>query len=114
MIHTQSTRINRVAQLIQRQLAQLIPREVRDPRLQSMVTVSGVEVARNLSFAKVFFTVFQGDPEQVSAILNAASGFLRGRLAKQLELRTMPELRFVYDSTIVEANHLSRLIDEVN
>ncbi|OGV32277.1 MAG: ribosome-binding factor A [Legionellales bacterium RIFCSPHIGHO2_12_FULL_35_11] len=107
-------RTDRIAEMIQRKLAELIQKEIKDPRLPGFITISAVKVSKDLSYAKVYFTVFNGDPEETSVILNSAKSFLRTALARTSTLRTVPELNFVHDKSIEYANRLSRLIDEVN
>ncbi|WP_416224216.1 30S ribosome-binding factor RbfA [Thiohalophilus sp.] len=107
------SRTRRIGEQMQRELATLIQQQIKDPRL-GMVTVSAVEVARDLSHAKVFITVFD-DKQEIAVsldILNRASGFLRHELARSMTLRTVPALRFVYDESMARGNELSRLIDE--
>ncbi len=105
------SRTRRVGEQIQRDLAQLIPREVRDPKL-GMVTVAGVDVTRDYSLAKVFITVLGAEPNVSVHILNDVAGYLRHMLGKRLMLRSVPALRFIYDDTTQRGNHLSHLIDE--
>ena len=107
-------RTDRVAETMQRELARLIQHGVQEPRLPGLVTISAVRVSRDLGHAKVYFTVFNGDPEQTEHTLNAASHHFRGELARAMSLRITPELHFVYDKSIEYGNRLSRLIDEVN
>ncbi|KTC91723.1 30S ribosome-binding factor RbfA [Fluoribacter dumoffii] len=107
-------RTDRVAEMIQRKLAQIIPKEVKDPRLTGFVTISAVKVAADLGHAKVYFTVLNDDKKTVAAILNAAASYLRGALARSITLRTVPQLHFVYDESIEYGQRLSRLIDKVN
>ena len=107
-------RTDRVAEMIQRKLATLIQNEIKDPRLPGLITVSAVKVTKDLAHAKVYFTVFNGDPVESETILNAASSFLRTSLSKTITLRTVPQLHFVYDKSLEYGNKLSRLIDEVN
>jgi len=105
-------RAQRLGDQLQRELAQIIQHEISDPRL-GMVTVSGVELSRDLVHAKVFVTVL--DDTQDSAlsvqILNKAAGFLRHALARRTLLRTIPKLRFCYDPTVKHGTQLSALID---
>lgn len=103
-----------ISEMIQRKLSQIIRDEVRDPRLPKLVTISGVNVARDLSHAKVYFTVFDEDSDLITMILNKASSYLRTALARSSTLRTVPQLHFVYDSSIDYGRRLSRLIDDVN
>ena len=108
------SRTQRVADQMQRELAQLIQREVRDPRL-GMVTVTAVEVSRDMSHAKVFITLMNRDSAEDIAlnldILKDASGYLRMLLGRTMKLRTIPSLHFQYDESIRRGVHLSSLIE---
>lgn len=112
MTRSPKQRLERTAELIQRKLAQIIQQEVRDPRLPALITISAVEVSRDLSHAKVYFTLLSGDAVEVASILNAASKYLRTVLARSLEVRIIPELHFVYDESVEYGRRLSKLIDE--
>ena len=105
-------RSRRVEAEIQRLLAELLRREVRDPRVGA-VTITAVEVSRDLSHAKVFFVPFAGerDVAGVGAALGSAAGFLRVQLKRQLKMRHVPELHFVADQTIEHGAQLSALIN---
>lgn len=106
------SRARRVEAQIQRELAQLIQFEVKDPRV-GLVTISGVEVSRDFSHAKVFVTVLDAKhpvPE-VLAALNHAAGFLRRELGTRMTLRVLPQLQFVYDASVERGANLSALID---
>lgn len=107
-------RSDRVAQVLQRELAVLIQQEIKDPRLPGFITVSSAEVSKDLSHAKIYFTVFNGDPALAETILNSASSYLRTLLAKVLTLRIVPHLHFIYDKSVEYSSRLSRLIDQVN
>jgi len=106
------SRAIRLADQIQRDLADLIRLEVRDPRV-GLVTITTVEVTRDLSHARVFVTSLSetAAAESVQALTHA-TGFLRSRLAQTLKLRTIPELHFVYDASVERGVRLSKLIDE--
>jgi ribosome-binding factor A len=102
-----------VADLIQRELADLLRHEVRDPRV-GMVTLTSVDVAPDLSHAKVFFTLLNTEQKNETArALQRASGFLRSQLSHRMSMYTTPELRFVYDESVERGDRLSRLIDSV-
>lgn len=103
----------RIADQIQRELAELIRLEVRDPRV-GMVTLTGVELSRDQSHAKVFFTALgaSSDAEHAREGLQHAAGFLRTNLAHRLSTRSVPELHFEYDESVERGVRLSRLIDE--
>jgi ribosome-binding factor A len=107
------SRTLRVAEQVQRELADLIRLEVKDPRV-GMVTLTGVEVAADYSHAKVFFTLL-GDAAQVESAsegLNHAAGFLRHELGRRIKLRMIPQLHFCYDESVERGMRLSRLIDD--
>ena len=110
------SRTQRVAEQLQRDLAQLIQQEIKDPRL-GLVTVNGVKISKDLSYADVYITVLgiEESEEAINSnikILNRAAGFLRGRAAKAIKLRVMPQLRFHYDSSVARGNYLSSLINK--
>jgi ribosome-binding factor A len=105
------SRTDRVAEQMQREIAELIRLRVNDPRLR-LVTITGVEVAGDYSSAKVFFTRLDGKNEEALEGLRHASGYVRSQLAHSIKLRVMPELHFVYDSSVERGSKLSRLIDE--
>jgi ribosome-binding factor A len=104
----------RIADQIQRELAEVIRTELRDPRVGVMVTLTGVEMSPDGSHAKVFFTVLgaQSDARDAGEGLQSAAGFLRKELAHRLSTRTVPELHFAFDESVERGVRLSRLIDE--
>ncbi len=107
------SRLGRIADQIQRDLADLIRNELKDPRV-GMITLTGVEVSNDYRHAKIFFTTL-GGPEivlQAQQGLQRASGFLRSQLARGLKLRIVPELHFVHDESVERGVRLSKLIDE--
>ena len=106
-------RTQRIESEIQRVLATLIAREVKDPRVGN-VTVTAVSVAPDMGSARVFFTPFASlhSPEEVHAGLSRAAGFLRGQLGRRLALRHAPRLEFVFDESVESAARLTHLIDQ--
>jgi len=107
-------RSDRVAEMIQRKLSQIIQQEIKDPRKPAFITISAVKVAADLAHAKVYFTLLDGDITETTAILNASARFLRSALARTITLRTVPQLHFIYDESIEYGRRLSRLIDDAN
>ena len=99
----------KVADQIQRDLTELIARELKDPRV-GMVTLQGVEVTPDYAHAKVFFSLLTGDPVETQAALNPAAGFLRNGLFKRLHIHTVPTLHFVFDRTSERAADMNALI----
>lgn len=108
------SRTQRIGDQMQRELAQLIRREVKDPRV-GLVTITAVDVSRDVGHAKVFITVMgqEGDDaiQQSLKVLNSAAGFLRMQLAREMKLRSVPQLHFHYDESVSRGAHLSALIE---
>lgn len=115
-----NSRTQRVADQIQRDVAALIQFEVDDPRI-GLVSVTGVEVSPDLAHAKVFVTSLgagaiggersEADGRESTAALNGAAGYLRSLLARRLQLRVAPKLRFLYDASVERGRQLDELID---
>ncbi|TQV74837.1 30S ribosome-binding factor RbfA [Aliikangiella marina] len=109
-------RTDRVAEQLQREVAQIIQMEVKDPRL-GMVTVSGVDISRDLYYATAYVT-FLGIEEteknlkQALDVLNQASGFIRSLIGKRMKMRVIPQLKFEYDKSIAHGSELSALIQK--
>jgi len=99
----------KVADQIQRDLTELIARELKDPRV-GMVTLQGVEVTPDYAHAKVYFSVLIGDPLSTQEALNQAAGFLRNGLFKRLHIHTVPTLHFIFDRTTERAADMNALI----
>lgn len=109
------SRTQRVSQQLQKELALILQREVRDSRI-GMVTISDVEVSRDLAYAKVFVTflcVGEQTPETSLAALKEHEPQIRMMLGKRIRLRLTPEVRFTYDNTLVEGMRLSNLVSDV-
>ena len=108
------TRSERVADALQRELAVLIREEMRDPRV-AFVNITGVDVSRDLAAAKVHLNYVNAREEAERTagvkVLNGASGFLRSKLAKRMQLRIVPSLKFIYDDSGRRGQELSALID---
>ena len=107
----------RVADQIQRELAELIRTEVKDPRVPATMTIAAVDVNKDLSVAKVFVSTFDLDSDNESRAdavegLNQASGYLRKLLGNKMRMRVIPQLRFYYDNVQEDATRLSSIIDD--
>ena len=109
------SRTQRVGDQIQRELATVLQLEMKDPRL-GMVTVSGVDVSRDMAFATVHVTFLGIDGQeainQAVEVLTDAAGYLRTELSRRMRMRFTPQLRFRYDESLVRGRRLSSLIDE--
>lgn len=108
-------RIQKVNQLIRKELSELLQHQMKDPRLSGFISVNEVNASSDLKYAKVFVSCFGDDVEkkEVLAVLNAAAGFLRGELGRRLNLRHAPELNFAWDNSIEQGVHLVNMIDQV-
>jgi ribosome-binding factor A len=104
-----SNRSFKVADQIQRDLTELIARELKDPRV-GMVTIQAVEVTPDYAHAKVHFSLLTGDPADTEEALNQAAGFLRNGLFKRLHIHTVPTLHFHFDRTTERAADMNALI----
>lgn len=107
-------RTDRVAEQLQRELAQIIQLEIKDPRV-GMVTVSAVDISRDLYYATAYVTFLGIDENEKTInaaidILNQASGFIKNLLGKRMKMRVLPNLKFSFDSSISRGSELSALI----
>ncbi len=106
------SRTDRIADVIQKELAQIIQKEMKDPRV-GLLTILEVKVSKDLAYAKVFVSVMMEEQAaQTIETLNKAASFFRATLAKRIQIRVMPQLTFVYDDTTIKANRLSKIIDD--
>lgn len=108
-------RTERVADFLRKELATLLQFEVRDPRV-GMVSITSVEVSRDLAYARVYCTVLgkedATEAEEALQALNKAAGFLRTRLSKGSKMRTVPQLRFMFDSSVGRGAYMEELIEQ--
>ena len=108
------SRAERVADFIKREVALLLQRELRDPRV-SNANVNAVVVSRDMSTAKIYVTFFDKETaeeaKQAVEVLNGAAGFIRTQVASQHSMRSTPKLRFYFDDSVRQGEHLSNLID---
>ncbi len=106
-------RTQRVADFLQRELAALIQHEVRDPRV-GMVSITGVDVSRDIGHAKVYYTSMSAnstdESKECNEALNKAAGFLRSQLSRESSMRMVPQLRFYFDSSVGRGRDMEDLI----
>lgn len=110
------SRVDRLSQQMKKEMAVILQREIKDPRLHTMITVSDVEVSRDLSHAKVFVTFLGMDDSKVEdnlKILNDASGFIRSLIGKRIQTRIVPQIRFAFDQSLNEGIRMANLVDTV-
>ena len=104
-------RARRIAEQIRQELADILWREMKDPRVAG-VTLTAVEVTRDLEHAKIWFTMLAGDRAATEQALQHATGFLRTELAHRMRMRLVPKLKFQFDESVTRGAHLSELIDQ--
>ena len=109
-------RMDRIAEQLQRELAQIIQMEIKDPRV-GMVTVSAVEISRDLYYATGYVTFLGIEEDEKSInlaikILNQASGFIRSQIGKRMKMRVIPQIKFEFDASIARGSELSALIKQ--
>ena len=110
-----SIRPERVAQLMRREIAEIVQRKLNDPRITAMISVTDVEVAHDLSSAKVFVGVMPEGPERDKTLeaLKSAAGFVRHELAPRLGLREVPQIRFVLDTSMERGARVEDLLRRI-
>ncbi|EAS62508.1 30S ribosome-binding factor RbfA [Photobacterium angustum] len=108
------SRTQRVAQQLQKELALILQRELKEPRL-AMTTISSVDVSRDMGYAKVyitFLTIGDQTEEESLAILREKAPYIRSLLGKQIRLRVTPELNFIFDQSLTEGMRISNLVSK--
>lgn len=112
MIHFK--RADRVGGQVQKELSDLLQKEIRDPRLD-FVTIMRVSITDDLRSARIYFTVAEGEERRLSALagFKSASGYLRRQLSRRLELRRMPELEFLYDESCDRGTRIDKVLKEI-
>lgn len=116
MLEKKDTRKYRISKEIQRKIATIIHQKINDPRL-GMSTVSGIELSRDFSHAKIFVTFLNKNTQkQVNTnicILNNSAQFIRKVLNKSIKLRNIPKLTFIYDDSLIKGTHIDKLVKSV-
>ncbi|MBQ9619745.1 MAG: 30S ribosome-binding factor RbfA [Neisseriaceae bacterium] len=112
--HHSYQRTDRVREQILRELAELIRSGIKDPRL-GFVTLTDAQITRDYSYADVYYTVLDDNQRQeTQSVLDKASGFLRSELARRITLFRVPELHFIYDTSIEHGMHIDQLLHQVS
>ncbi len=107
-------KIERLNHTFMEEISNILMTEIKDEDI-SFVTITGVDITNDLSFAKVYFTVLdEGRKESTIEALNGASHFIRGELSKRVEIRHTPELKFIYDDSISYGEHIEDIIEKIN
>ena len=111
-----SVKNTRVNGEVMRVLAEVIRSEIKDPRINPMTSVVAVEVAPDLKTCKAWISVLGNEESQKDTLagLKSAEGYIRNQLARKINLRNTPEIRFIIDQSIEYGVNMSRMIDELN
>ncbi len=110
-----SRRLEKISEEMKREISRIIRAEIKDPGITSMVSVTKVEVARDLGYAKVFVSLLgdEKDKENTMEGLKRAKGFIKKELGKRIRIRSVPELSFVVDQSIEHGAYITRLINSI-
>ena len=107
-------RQDRINDSVAKEVSQII-REIKDPRVSSaFITVTGAEVTQDLKYAKIFYSGITGKDPETERGLASASGFVRGQIAKRLNMRITPEITFVYDSSLEHGMKIAKILNELD
>lgn len=109
-----SVKIERLNDQFQKEISIILQTEIKDQDIR-FVTITGCEITNDLSFCKVYFTVFNNEYKDATLkALNKASSYIRGELSRRIEIRHTPELKFVYDDSIEYGNKIEKIIEKIN
>ena len=109
-----SIKTERIGSNLVKEISYILATEIKDEDIK-FVTITGVDITSDLSYAKVYFTVLDDSKkESTLKALNGASHFIRGKLSERVDIRHTPELKFIYDESIEYGNHIDRIIDEIH
>ena len=107
-------KIERINHMIMEEVSKILMLEVKDERFK-FITVTDCDTSSDLSYCKIYVTVLEQEKkEETLKALNNASSFIRGELAKRIEIRHIPELKFIYDESVFYGEHIDKIIDKIN
>ena len=107
-------KIERINHMIMEEISKILMLEVKDEDIK-FVTVTDCDTSNDLSYCKVYVTVLEQEKrDETLKALNNASSFIRGELAKRIEIRHIPELKFIYDESVSYGEKIDKIIDEIN
>lgn len=109
-----NVKIERLNHTFMEEISSILMNEIKDENIK-FVTITGVDITNDLSFAKVYFTVLDDTKkDETLKSLNKASHFIRGKISEKVEIRHTPELKFLYDESIEYGNHIEKIIEEIH
>lgn len=110
-------RIHKIGEEIKRELSDIIQKDIKDPRIKTgVISITGVEVSGDLSFAKIFISIYGKDVDtgKVMNIMKKSSGFMRSELGKRIRIRHIPELIFQQDTSMEYGDHINKLLKDLD
>lgn len=109
-------RINRISEEIRKVISELLSRELKDPRISPLTSITKVEVTNDLSYAYIYISVLGNDEDKANTIngLQSAKGYIKREIGNRIDLRLIPELVFRLDESIEQSIYISQLIDKVS
>ncbi|MBQ7715531.1 MAG: 30S ribosome-binding factor RbfA [Clostridia bacterium] len=107
-------RQDRINDSVAKEVSRIV-REIKDPRVaSSLITITAANVSQDLKFAKIFYSCIGGDEKEIAKGLSSASGFVRGQIAKRLNLRITPEITFIYDPSVEHGIKIAEILNSLN
>jgi len=108
-----SSRIEKVQDLLHKEIAQVIIKDLDNPVLTSLVTISGVKISKDLRYSEIYFTSLD-DNKLIEKELNNASSYIRNILSKKIHLKRLPTLKFIYDESFTSSNKIDSILDSIS
>ena len=108
-----SSRIFKVQDLLHKEIASLIIKDINNPVISKSVTISSVKISKDLRYSEVFFTSFNKDVKKIENELNKASSYIRNELSKKIHLKRLPQIKFSYDTTADDSQKIDNLIKSI-
>tara|TARA_Y100000590_G_scaffold69821_2_gene76206 strand:- start:18220 stop:18561 length:342 start_codon:yes stop_codon:yes gene_type:complete len=105
-----NNRLYKIQDLLHKEIANLILKEIKNPLLNKSITISGVRVSKDIRYADIFFTTFESDTLKVEKELNKSSSFIKNELSKKLYIKRLPNLKFIYDKTADSSEKIENII----
>tara|TARA_Y100000768_G_C23907059_1_gene648070 strand:- start:53 stop:394 length:342 start_codon:yes stop_codon:yes gene_type:complete len=109
-----STRVDKIQDLLHREIANVLIKDLDNPILSSLVTISGVKVSKDLRYSEIFFTSLDKDINKIEEELNKASSYIRNILAKRIYLKRVPSLKFIYDKSFSSSHKIESILGRLS
>ncbi len=108
-----NNRLFKIQDLLHKEIANLILKEIKNPLINKSITISGVQLSKDIRNADVFFTTFESDTLKVEQELNRSSSFIKNELSKKLYIKRLPNLKFIYDKTADSGERIENIIKKI-